>query len=161
MVDLWCDEMRKRAAYCSAVHPNEDSSNLVLHEKHKNWSFYARSSPVVHGKMVLHICMTEAEPLKHSPVVYFGISLSNDITDKQQAILWPAVASKFITGEIVCGSSYILILLLILPYSCVLLPQKISGMGICRVDRGVLYLEGTDCWLNNPPFRKAFREMGA
>lgn len=81
VVEPWFDETRKGIAYCSAVHPNEDSSNLVLHDKHKKWSFYARSSPVVQGKMALHLCMTEAEPPKHSPEVYFGISLSNDITD--------------------------------------------------------------------------------
>lgn len=81
VVEPWFDETMKGTAYCSAVHPNEDSSNLVLHDKHKKWSFYARSSPVVQGKMVLHLCMTEAGPLKHSPEVHFSISPSNDITD--------------------------------------------------------------------------------
>ena len=66
--------MGKGTAYCPAVHPNEDSSNLVLHDKHKKWSFYARSSPVVQGKMVLHLFTTEAEMLKYSPEVHFGIS---------------------------------------------------------------------------------------
>lgn len=80
MVELWFDKTRKGAAYWSAMHSNEDSSNRVLHDKHKKWSFYARSSPVVQGKRVLHLCTTETEPLKHSPEVYFGISLSNAIT---------------------------------------------------------------------------------
>lgn len=63
------------------MHPNEDSSNLVLHDKHKKWSFYAKASRVVQGKMVLHLCMTEAEPRKHSPEIYYSISLSNYISD--------------------------------------------------------------------------------
>lgn len=63
------------------MHLNEDSSNLVLHDKHKKWSLYAKAFPVVQGKMVLHFCMTEAEPRKQSPEVYYSISLSNYISD--------------------------------------------------------------------------------
>lgn len=36
VVEPWFDKTRKETAHCSAVHPNEDSSNLVLHDKHEN-----------------------------------------------------------------------------------------------------------------------------
>lgn len=122
VVEPWFEETRQETAYCSAVHPNEDSSNLVLHDKHENRSFYARSSPVVQGKMVSHLCMPEAEPLKCSPEEYFRIPPSNDITDNYQLAdyLWPVVSTKFISGETVCGSYCILISLLIHLYSYVL-----------------------------------------
>lgn len=124
MVEAWFVKTRKETAYCSAVHPNEDSSHLVLHDEHKNRSFYARSSPVVQGKMVSHICMPVAEPFKHSPEEYFSIPPSNDITDNYQVAdyLWPVVSTKFIGGEAVCGSYCNLILLLIHLYSYVLPP---------------------------------------
>lgn len=80
VVESWFNETRKGTAYCSPVQPSEDSGNLVLHDKHKKWSFYARSSPVMQGKTALHHRMIEAEPPKPSPDVYFSISLSDGIT---------------------------------------------------------------------------------
>lgn len=56
---LLFDEMG--AARCSPMHPSEDSKDLVLHDKHKKWSFYARWSPAVQDKIASHYSVAETD----------------------------------------------------------------------------------------------------